>query len=225
MTKTETQSAEDILAAAKALTGEIPVVKAADVEKAEAKEDDKGDDKKKDSTKDGENPFAKTEKGIVLTPAELDAVVQKAVDAGFNKAQAALESYFAPVTKSLAALTGDSEAIRAYQGATTLVLTNLKENGDATGSEVADVREIVKSVMAEVSAIGNQPAGPRSAVVDEVVVAKAAPAALDMDKVNEIAKSMDDMGDRVSVKKFAKSGNLADLSAMLTPSQRRTLGL
>lgn len=217
MSKTETPlSADELKRLAEGLTGgATPVAKAAD---ADAKKDE-GEEKDEKA-----NPFEKkdVEKSVTLSEAELGTLIEKAVDAGFVKATAAFTELLAPVSKSLDVLTGDSEAIRAFQGATTMVLTNFKENSDGLKAEVANLKEISKSIHAEVEAIGDQPATPRSVTVVEksVEMAPAAPA-IDMERVREVAKSMDDVHDRVSVRKYAEAGNVAALHAMLTPVQRR----
>ncbi|TDE85586.1 hypothetical protein [Deinococcus sp. S9] len=223
MSKTETQtpSAEEILRAAQQLSGgEAAVAKAAEPEKPEEKKAEKKDG---DEEGDEKKPFEKTEKAVTLTEAELGSLIEKAVNAGFQKATALFEERLAPVAKSLETLAEDSAAIRAYQGATTLVLTNLKENGDALGAEVTALREISKAIKTEVEVIGDQPAQPRSVVVADAPAQPAAPR-IDLDKVHEIAKGMD-IDEAVTVKRYAQAGNVEALRSLLTPIQRRQVGL
>lgn len=211
----QTPSAEAILRAAQALTGEAPVAKAADADSKEP-EDKKEEDKK-------ENPFEKTEKGVTLSEEQLGELIQKAVDAGIEKATAAFEARLAPVTKSLDALTEDSAAIRQFQGASVQVLTNFKAGNDQLTSQVEKLEAISKSIQTEVTAIGDQPAAPRSVTVIEKA-AEVAKAEIDMDQVNEIAKGLE-VEDAVNLKTYAKRGDVEGLRSLLNPKQRRAVGL
>lgn len=227
MSKTETPvpSGDELRRAAEMLTGgaEAEVAKAADAdEKPEAKKDEDGEDKEKEG-----NPFTKTEKAVTLTEAELGSLIEKAVDAGFAKAQTLFAGELAPIAKSLETLTGDTEAIKQFQGATTMVLTNFKSDSDAMAAQVSKLEEISKSIQHEVEAIGDQPAAPKSVVVMEK--AAETPAAetvsFDAERVAEVAKSFDDIGDVVTFKQYVQKGNVDALRHMLSPVQRNKLGL
>lgn len=206
---------EMIAAAAKLSGGETPVAKAADPEPEEKKAEDK--------KPEDERP-AEVEKSVTLTETELSALIEKAVDAGFQKANAFVAEQLAPVSKALEDIQLDVNASMKFQGATTAVLTNFKAGSDDLATEVASLREITKSIQVDVTAIGDQPATPRSAVIEKAADTADKKPEIDLDKINEIAKGMSPE-DATSAKLYARRGMTAQLASMLTPAQRRDAGL
>ncbi len=199
--------------------GELPEAFKKKAEGDKKDEDDKdGEDKKEMETEKALEPGNAL---IVSTPLWEEPAFIAVLERAVEKALAPVLAGLTTVEKSLGTVDSKVDSSLAHQAASTDVLVGL-----AKGQET--LRDTTKSLQAEVEVIGNQPAGRKS--VDTRETEKAAPveekaqAAIDIDKLREVAKSMD-VTDRLTVMKLAKAGEADAVRARLNPKQRAQAGL
>ena len=137
---------------------------AIDKKKEDAKDgdaDDKKDDKEKvDKAADCEDD--KVEKSILITDAQLDLAIQKAMVVGAQLALARLDERLAPLEKS-------AQAIINMQGAAVEILQDYKVATERLSEVSKSNTGFLANIAAEVSAIGKQPSGRKSLDTSDVV--------------------------------------------------------